>query len=219
MVTLYGVARSRASRPLWMLKEIGMDFAHVPVIQAYRLKDAKAADAPVNTSSAEFLAVNPQGQIPCMTDGDLTLTESLGIVLYLGKRYGGALGPADDAEEALMVQWALHAATGIEGPALEVMYVQADGGDKTAEGQAAIAVAAEKLRRPLRRMEAHLAGADWLVGGRFTAADVNSAECVRYAAGHPTLLSEFPHLKAWYERAQAREGFKQMWAMRLAEPA
>lgn len=219
MLTLYGVARSRASRPLWMLAEIGIDYRHEPVVQAYRLKDAKAADAPLNTASAAYLAINPMGQIPCLVDGELVLTESLAIVLYLAKRYGGALGPKDAAEDALMLQWALHAATGIEGPALEMLYVQRDGGTGTPEGQAAIALAAERLRRPLGRLEAHLGGADWLVGGRFTAADVNSAECLRYGADHPTLLGEFPQLKAWYERCQAREGFRKMWAMREAEPA
>ncbi|WP_127902820.1 glutathione S-transferase family protein [Solirhodobacter olei] len=219
MVTLYGVARSRASRPLWMLAEIGMDYLHVPVIQAYRLDQPKAADAPLNTASAEYLEINPQGQVPCLVDGDLVLTESLGIDLYLARRYGGLLGPQTDAESALMIQWALHAVTGIEGPALEITFIQRDGGDATPEGQAVIAVAAEKLRRPFRRLDAHLAKHDWMVGDRFTVADINSAECVRYAEGHPTLLSEFPHLKAWYERCHARPGFRKMWEMREAEPA
>jgi glutathione S-transferase len=218
MVTLYGVARSRASRPLWLLAEIGMDYAHVPVIQAYRLDRPSAPDAPFNTASPDYLKINPQGQVPCLVDGDLVLTESLGIDLYLAQRYGGALGPQDYAEEALMVQWALHAATSIEGPALEITFLEHEGADKTPEGEAAIAVAAEKLRRPFRRLDAHLETQDWMVGGRFTAADINSAECVRYAAGHPTLIAEFPHLKAWYDRCQTRDGFKAMWAMREAEP-
>lgn len=219
MLTLYGVARSRASRPLWLLKEIGMDFNHVPVIQAYRLSDQVTADAPMHTASAAYLGVNPQGQIPCLTDGDLVLTESLGITLYIAKRYGGDLGPRDLAEDALMEQWALHAATGIEGAALEIMYIQSGDGKDTAEGQAAIGIAAEKLRRPLRRLEGHLANRDWMVGDRFTVADINTAECLRYAAGHPTLLGEFPRLKAWLDRCQSRDGFKAMWEMRLTEPA
>ncbi|MDE3122624.1 MAG: glutathione S-transferase family protein [Paracoccaceae bacterium] len=219
MLTLYGVARSRASRPLWLLKEIGLDFNHVPVIQANRLSNPGAADAPMNTASAAYVQVNPQGQIPCMTDGDLVLTESLGITLYIAKRYGGDLGPRDLAEDALMEQWALHAATGIEGPALEIMYIQSGEGKDTAEGQAAIGIAAEKLRRPLRRLEGHLAKRDWMVGDRFTAADINTAECLRYAAGHPTLLGEFPRLKAWLDRCQSRAAFKEMWEMRMAEPA
>ena len=86
MLTLYGVYRSRASRPLWVLFETGTPFTHVPVIQSYRLPDPKAPDAPLHTASAQFLEINPQGQIPAMTDGDLTLTESLGIATYIARR-------------------------------------------------------------------------------------------------------------------------------------
>lgn len=219
MITLYGVYRSRASRPLWLLAETGTPFTHVPVIQAYRLPDATAADAPLNTGSAGFLQVNPQGQIPAMTDGDLVLTESLAITLYLARRHGGPLGPQDDGETALMEQWSLFAATAIEAPALDLLYTQAAGGDQTPEGQAHIALNAEKLRRPLRRLQGHLAAQDWLVGDRFTVADLNTAECLRYAQGHPTLLGEFPAVKAWLERCQARPAFQGMWARRTAEPA
>ncbi len=219
MITLYGVYRSRASRPLWLLAETGTPYTHVPVIQAYRLPDAAAADAPLNTASPAFLAVNPQGQIPAMTDGDLVLTESLAITLHLARRHGGALGPQDDAETALMEQWALFAATSVETPALEILYTQAAGGDQTPEGQASIAVNAEKLRRPLRRLQAHLAAQDWMMGDRFTVADINTAECLRYAQGHPTLLGEFPAVKAWLERCQARSAFQDMWTRRMAEPA
>lgn len=219
MITLYGVYRSRASRPLWLLAELGLPFTHVPVIQAYRLTDAKAADAPLNTATPAFLAVNPQGQIPAYQEGDLVLTESLAITLHIARSHGGTFGPQSNAEAALMEQWSLFAATSVETPALEIQYIQGDGGDKTVEGQAAIAVSAEKLRRPLSRLQSYLAGQDWLVGDRFTAADINVAECLRYAQGHPSLLAEFPAVKAWLERCQSRAAFKTMWAGRMAEPA
>lgn len=219
MITLYGVYRSRASRPLWLLAELDLPFTHVPVIQAYRLTDAKAPDAPLNTASPSFLAVNPQGQIPAYQEGDLVLTESLAITLHIARSYGGAFGPQSNAEAALMEQWSLFAATSVETPALEIQYIQSDGGDKTVEGQAAIAVNAEKLRRPLARLQTYLAAHDWLVGERFTAADINVAECLRYAQGHPTLLAEFPAVKDWIERCQSRPAFKVMWAGRMAEPA
>lgn len=219
MITLYGVYRSRASRPLWLLGEAGTEFTHVPVIQAYRLPDPQKTDLPLHTASPSFLKVNPQGQIPAMTDGDLTLTESLAITLYLARRYGGALGPQTDAESALINQWTLFAATGIETPALEILYTQTDGGDKTAEGQASIAINAEKLRRPLARLQGHLAAHPYLLGNRFTVADINVAECLRYAQSHPTLLAEFPAVKTWLQTCQSRPAFQSMWASRLAEPA
>lgn len=219
MITVYGVYRSRASRPLWLLAELGLPFTHVPVIQAYRLPDPKAADAPLNTTSAEFLAVNPLGQIPAYEEDGLVLTESLAITLHIARCHGGTLGPQSHAEAALMEQWSLFAISSIETPALEIVYILGDGGDKTPEGQANIALNAEKLRRPLRRLESWFANHDWLVGDRFTAADINTAECLRYAQSHPTLLSEFPRSKAWLERCQARPAFKAMWAARLGEPA
>ena len=215
MITLYGVYRSRASRPLWLLAECGAQFRHVPVIQAYRLPTPIPADAPLNTASAEFLAVNPQGQIPAMEEDGLVLTESLAITLYLAKRHGGAIGPQTEAEDALMTQWALFAATAIEGPALEIqMAAQAH----DAAGLA-VSLNAEKLRRPLKRLQGHLAVHPWLVGDRFTVADINTAECLRYAQGHPTLLAEFPAVAAWLAACQARPAFVAMWATRDAEPA
>lgn len=213
MLTLYGVYRSRASRPLWVLFETGTPFTHVPVIQSYRLPDPKAADAPLHTASAHFLKINPQGQIPAMTDGDLTLTESLGIATYIARRYGGPLGPQSDAESALIDQWMLLAATAIETPALEIL--QAPQGSM---GDGILSVAAEKLRRPLARLNAHLTGRDWLLGDRFTVADITIAECLRYAQRHPDLIAEFPQVDRWLKSAQARPAFQKMWAGRMAEP-
>ena len=219
MITLYGVYRSRASRPLWLLGETATPFTHVPVIQSNRLPDPQKTDTPLHTASPSFLMINPQGQIPAMTDGDLTLTESLAITLYLARRYGGSLGPQTDADSALINQWTLFAATSVETPALEILYTQTDGGDKTAEGQAAIAINAEKLRRPFARLQGHLTAHPHLVADRFTVADINMAECLRYAQGHPTLLAEFPAVKAWIEACQSRPAFQAMWAVRLKEPA
>ena len=219
MATLYGVFRSRASRPIWLLYELGEEFTHVPVIQAYRLPQASAPDAPFNTTSADFLKVNPQGQIPAWVEGDLTLTESLAITNHIARTRGGDLAAQTPAEQALIDQWTLLAVTAVETPALEILNVQGAGGDKTPEGQGAIAINAEKLRRPLKRLEAHLAGHSHLVADRFTVADLNLAECLRYAQGHPSLLAEFPAVKTWLETCQSRPAFQRMWAARLAEPA
>jgi glutathione S-transferase len=210
MVTIYGVARSRASRPLWLLAEIGMDYTHVPVIQAYRLPDPAATDAPLNTASPAYLAINPQGQVPCMTDGDLTLTESLSITQYLAQAYGGALGPANAAEAALIAQWTLHAVSAIEAASLTIL--QSTDADATAK-------AAASLHRPFARLEGHLATHEYLVGNRFTVAEVNVAETLRYSQGATALWAAYPALSAWIARQQARPAFQAMWAQRMAEPA
>lgn len=217
MITLYGVARSRATRPLWTLLEAGCSYDHKPVIQAYRAASGPGLTA---TNDPAFLAINPLGQIPVLVDGDLVLTESLAIAQYIAHRYGGALGPQSEAEAAQFNQWALFAATAVEAPALEIQYTLTDAAKSaSAEGQAIVSIAAEKLRRPLARLQSHLAGREWLVGDRFTVADICVAECLRYAQGHPTLLADYPAASAWLTRAQARPAFQKMWAMRAAEPA
>ncbi|HSF63914.1 MAG TPA: glutathione S-transferase family protein [Paracoccaceae bacterium] len=219
MITLYGVYRSRATRPIWLLYELGLDFTHVPVTQGYRLADPLAPDAPLNTLSPEFRKINPQGQVPALTEDGVTLTESLAICLHLARRHGGAVGPADWREDALMTNWALFAATAIEGTAIGILYTYMDKAQDTDEGRAKIATAVEGLQRPLARLESHLAAQDWLVGDRFTVADLMVAECLRYAALHKPLLDPFPKVAAWLARCQARPAFQKMFAGRNAEPA
>jgi len=219
MPTLYGVARSRASRALWLIAEAGIAVDRVPVVQAGRLADPAAADAPLNTASPAYLKVNPMGQVPALDDDGTVLTESLAILLHLARRHGGDLGPRDWREDAAMLNWTLFAATAIEPHAVVILYVGMEGRAGSAEGQAEMAAAAGRLARPLARLEAHLATEEWLVGGRFTAADIAVAECCRYAQGHAPALAGAPRLAAWLARCHARPGFQAMMAARNAEPA
>ncbi len=152
MLTIYGVYRSRAIRPLWVLEECGAPFSHVPVIQAYRLTDKTSPVAALHTAMPEYLAINPLGQVPAMRDGPLLLSESLAICLHIARKYGGMLGPASDDEASVMEQWALFAATAVEPSAIEILYTMRDGQADTPTGQGIIRVAAEKLKRPLARL-------------------------------------------------------------------
>ena len=219
MLTLYGVHRSRASRPVWLLHEIGLAFTHIPVIQSYRLPEPQAADAPLNTASPAFLKVNPSGQVPAMDDGGLVLTESLAICLHIARRHGGDLAPRDDRETALAENWALFGATSLETPGIDILYTYADGLADTPDGAARIAAAATALTRPMARLEAHLTGRDWLMGDRFTVADVMVAECLRYGSAHKPMMEAHPLTAAWLSRCQSRPAFQKMMTARLAEPA
>jgi glutathione S-transferase len=219
-ISIYGVYRSRASRNIWLLNEMGVGFRHVPVIQVYRLADPAAPDAPMHTQSPEFLAINPSGQIPSMTDDGLVLHESLGINLYLAKKLGAAsgLGPKDLAEDGLMTQWSLWAATSCEPHTIEILYNRV--GKPPEERVAAKADAAiVALRKPFAVLNKALATTGHLVGGRFTVADINVAEVFRYARPAPELFAEAPHVDAWLTACHARPAFKAMMANRDAEPA
>jgi glutathione S-transferase len=218
LLTIHGVYRSRASRNLWLAAELGIPFKQVPVMQRYRLADAAAAEGVLHTKSPAFLKTNPNGHIPSMEDDGLVLHESLAINLYLAKKHGGPLAPANLAEDALMTMWALWAATEVESHALTVLYHRV--GKPPAERDPKLAEAAvEALRAPFAVLDKHLAASSHIVGGRFTVADINTAEVVRYAVPAPELFEAAPKVKAWLAACQARPAFKAMWEKREAEPA
>lgn len=217
MLTIYGVYRSRASRNYWLAGELGIPFKSEPVIQAYRLADPNAADAPRHTRSAEFLKINPNGHIPSMDDDGLRLHESLAINLYLARKHGGPLAPTDLAEDGLMTMWSLWAANELETSALQVLTHRAGKAELRDPKLAQAAI--DALRQPFAVLDQALAERGFLVGGRFTVADLNVAEVVRYAMAAPELFAAAPKVKAWLETCHARPAFKAMMAKREQEPA
>ena len=217
MLTIYGVYRSRASRNIWLANELDLPFAHVPIMQRYRLPDPPPAGV-VHTKSPEFLKVNPNGHIPSIDDDGLVLHESLGINLYLAKKHGGPLAPASLAEDGQMTTWSLWAAIEVEGHAINIIYHRVSNAGRPMDPRIADE-AVEALRGPFAVLDAALAKDGYLVGSRFTVADINVAEVVRYAQAAPELFAEAPHVKAWLAACQARPAFKKMWAARDSEPA
>ncbi len=223
MLTIYGATRSRASRNIWLALEMGIPYKQVPVVQAYRLANPDAADAPMHTKSPAFLKINPNGHIPSIDDGGLVLHESLAINLYLAKKYAGTkgahvFGPRDIPEDGLMAMWALWAATEVEPQSIQIMYHRVMKPVEERDPRIADAAVAA-LRAPFGVLDEALAANGYLVGGRFTVADLNLAEVVRYAVAAPELFDAYPRVKAWLAACQGRDAFKKMWAMRDAEPA
>lgn len=218
MLKIYGVLRSRATRTVWLANELGVPFEHVPVIQVYRLANPEASSA-LHTRSPEFVKVNPNAQIPVAVDENGVHTESLAINLYLAKKHGGPLAPAHFVEDGQMIQWTLWAATSVETDAITILYNRV--GKPPAERDEALAlVAIEALKPKFAVFDKHLAAqGGYVVGKRFTVADVNLAEVFRYAQPASVLFDGAPHVKAWLAACQARPHFKAMMAKREAEPA
>jgi glutathione S-transferase len=217
VLTIYGIYRSRTSRTFWLANELGLAFTHVPVIQHDRLADAAAVGASLNTRSPEFLKINPNGRIPAIDDDGVLLNESLAINLYLARKHGGPLAPTNIAEDGEMGAWSLWAATGVEPHSINVVYHRVR--NPTGPKDPRIADAAvEALRAPFAVLDGALAKTGWLVGGRFTVADINVAEIVRYAQPAPELFETAPRVKAWLAACHARPAFKAMMAKREAEP-
>lgn len=214
---IYGVLRSRASRPVWMAKELGLSYELVPVVQAYRLERPGAPGAPLNTASPAFLAVNPSGLVPSIDDDGFVLHESLAITLYLASKHGGPLAPRDARETGLTAMWSLWAATRCEPHALAILQrLPASAKDRD---PAAAAAAVEAMRQPFGVLDSALRdGGGFAVGGRFTVADINLAEVFRYAQPAAELFAANPHVQRWLAACQSRPAFREMMAEREAEP-
>lgn len=217
MLVIHGVTRSRASRIIWLCHELDLPFRQEPVIQAYRLANAEAPGAPLNTRSASFLALSPAGAIPVIEDEGLVLSESLAAVMHLVRKHRGPLAPKDAAEDALMLQWALYAATSIEPDALTIQMLNRPAA--SADDRALVTDAIDRLKRPLKVLEEHLAAHGHLVDGRFTAADLMMAEIVRYGWTDNRLRAAWPAVSRWLDACHARPAFQKMWTAREAEPA
>jgi glutathione S-transferase len=216
MLTIYGVYRSRASRNIWLANELGIPFRLAPVMQLYRLAP-EAAEGILNTKSPEYLKINPNGHVPSIDDDGLVLHESLAINLYLAKKHGGPLAPTDPAEDGQMTMWALWAANEIEPNALTVLIHRVS--RPPAEREEKLAQAAiDALRAPFAVLDQALA-TGYLVGGRFTVADLNTAEVVRYCLGAAELFAAAPNVRTWLAACHARPAFKAMMAEREKEPA
>ncbi len=218
MLTIYGVYRSRSARVYWMAEELGIEFESVPVLQAKRLANPLSPDAPINTLSPKFLALNPMALIPAVKDGDLVLNESLAINLYLARKYGGELGGKTVEEDGLMTMWTVWAVSELDGNTGKIVSTYDDGRENTEAGRAVIDVACRTMKRPLSVLEKHLDGKDWIVGGRFTVVDLNIAEALRYAQSETALFEAHPNIDAWIKRCQSRPAYLEMQRKRSLEP-
>jgi glutathione S-transferase len=217
MLKIYGVYQSRASRNYWMARELGIEFESVPVIQARRVANPEAADAPLHTRSPAFLAINPNGHIPTIDDDGLVLWESMAVNLHLARKHRGPLAPQSLAEEGLISNWSFWAVNEIEQEAVKIVLTHDNALQDTPGGRDTLAVSTRLLKRPFAILNEHLASEDYLVGGRFTVADLNVAEICRYAMSETALTGPNPHVVAWYERCHDRPAFREMWAARALE--
>ena len=192
MITLYGHPFSRAHRVMWMLKELGVAFVHVPT---------PFTDG--STHAPEFLAINPNGRVPVLVDEGQPLFESLAINLYLARKFGGPLAAQTVTDEGLATQWSFWVVTEIEKPLLFaaanlMLFAEQD---RRADE---LAVTLAKLDRPFAVLDGHLAARPYLLGPDFTVADLNVSAVLTLGVIARVPLTAYPHLSGWLERCIER---------------
>lgn len=197
MLTLYHNPHSRSAMVHYMLHELGEPFEIVPV-------DLQKGEH----KSPEFLKLNPMGKIPVLCDGNVVVTEVPAILTYLADKYPNAgLAPAIDApDRGAYLRWMFFYGSCIE-PAATDHYLKRESPSST--------VGWGKLDDVLGTLSAGLTPGPWLLGERFSAADVLIGSGLGYMLPF-NLLPERPEYLAYVERLEARPAHK---AARAADAA
>jgi glutathione S-transferase len=186
---IYGIARTRAYRALWMAMELGLDYEHLPI----EIGDAGAR-------SPEFLAINPNGRLPVIVDDGFVLFESLAITLYLAKKHG-KLYPGTLEGEARAWQWSFWAIAEVDR-GVNIWSLHAVRLPPQERNEALREEALKVIAAPFAVLDAALAKTPYLLGDDFTVADLNVAAVISRSIEMD--LSAVPHLKAWLTRCLDR---------------
>lgn len=185
---LYYMPRTRSSRVLWLLEEIGAPYDLTEIRRAQRRSD-------------EHLARHPLGRVPALQMGDgTTMFESAAICLQLADLNpdAGLIGPVGSTERGLVYQWVLFAVSELEAPLFRWIRELGEGitdspsHDRFTE--AAIAI------------QSVLADRDWLVQDRFSVADVMCGSVLQ-GANARELLRPWPELESYVRRGEARTAY------------
>lgn len=202
-LTIYGTAASRAMRTLWAAEELGLPYEHV-----------KLGFTGTELKTPEFLKINPNGMVPAIRDGDVTMFESLAINLHLARQYGaGALGAATPAEDAHILQWTFWGATELE-PHVRQWFAHTVYLPEADRKPERVAEALEGLKPKFAIADSVLADREYFVAGRFTVADLNLAVILSRLADLGG--AGWPHLAAWHARCMSRPAAVKALAMRAA---
>ena len=201
MLKLYGAPRSRATRVTWMLEEIGANYEYVPV----DLMKGEGRQAP-------YLDINPTGKVPTLIDGELILCESAAIVTHLGDKYAvsGLVPHTGGAARATYNQWCYYCLSELEQP----LWTMAKHTFVLPEAKRVPAVkdtARWEFNQAAKVLAQHLGTQPYILGDRFSAADILIGHTLSWAAnakvdlGHENLRTYADQVLARPALAKARE--------------
>jgi len=207
-IKLWHCHNARSLRALWAMEEMGIDY------------EVEVLPFPPRVFKKDFLEVNPLGTIPYFVDGDVHMTESSGIPLYLVERYQRhdfGLKP-DHPEYGDYLNWLFHSDATLTFP--QTVFIRYTFQEPPEDGKPA--KAAEDYRKwflaRLRKLTAHLEGREYLVDNRFTIADIDISfalllgEILGISKDYPDIVNDY------LQRMKARPAFIKAAAIGADQP-
>jgi glutathione S-transferase len=152
--------------------------------------------------SSPYLAINPNGKVPTLVDGDLSLWESRAIMQYVASKKPSAFWPADDKHRADIARWqfweASHLSRGTGAYAFEKLFKKIF--MKQDADPAALAVGEKEWHASAPILNAQLEGKKFILGSELTLADFSVGACFSYAEPSGLPMNDYGHIKSWLAR-------------------
>ena len=184
MITLYHAPQSRSSRFIWLLEELGADYSIHPV-SIFRAMTGEGSGDPANP--------HPEKRVPAIRDGDTVVTESVAVALYLTDRFPMAgIGPViGSPTRGAYLSWLAWYGSEFEAAMFASMGEELDASPMKRRNYDAV----------IARLEKALAASPYLLGTKFSAADMLVSSAITFAR------SAFPAsdvIDAYLERCKSR---------------
>lgn len=195
-ITVHHLENSRSQRILWLLEELGFDYA----IKRYERNKATMLAPP------ELKAVHPLGKSPVIEDDGLVIAETGAIVEYLVAKADGRFGPGAHRDSLLRYRFFLHYAEGSAMPPLLLKLVL---GRIPLLGKNAQKRIQPMIDNHFDYIESELATRPWFAGDDISAADVMMSFPVEAAASRAGLDNgKRPATIAWLAKVHARPAYQ-----------
>lgn len=209
-IHLYTASTMNGWKPTIFLEEAGVDYELTFIDFA---KKEQKADW--------YVALNPNGRIPTIVDrsnDDFTVFESGAILWYLAEKYGVFLSE-DPKLRSETLQWLMFQMGGV-GPMMgQAMYFQRIAAPNGQEEPFSIKRYVEESRRLLEVLDRRLEGRDFLLGEAFSIADIATYPWARAFPWAKVSIDGLAHLKAWFDRIDARPAVQRALEKPKAVPA
>ena len=192
---LYWAPQTRSTRALWLLEEAGVDYE----MEMVELRDPERED------SVDFRAASPMGKVPALVDGDVQMSESAAICLYIADRYcAGSLAPAlDDAQRGKFLYWLMYTPAVVEPSMSEKFNGVEPNRGRSGWGD---------FELMIETLETGLGDAPWILGEGFSAADIMLGSSAVFLRAFD-MLPASDILAAYADRCLARPAYQKALAM------
>lgn len=196
MIKIYGSPRSSAGRVYWMLEELGVAYESVKINMREKEHKGEA-----------YLKLNPNGKVPCLTDGDFVIWESPAINNYLADKYRPELLGKTPETRGLVQQWNFWSMLELQKPLIDI-FIQKVFVPEEKRDQSVIEKAQKNCQPLLATLDSALSKSKYLVGDVFTVADLNMASVVNITTSIQMDISAYKNIRSWLNNIMERPAFQ-----------